>query len=67
MSNADALQVFSIGDFEYKYVIFPVKSLSPDLLIFSYIWNAADNATVYNQLTIGMSPIVHMAACLQSV
>ncbi|KAJ3529634.1 hypothetical protein NM688_g7829 [Phlebia brevispora] len=37
VSNADALQVFSIGDFEYNY-----------------IWNTAENATIYNQLTIGI-------------
>ncbi|KAI0054788.1 phosphoglycerate mutase-like protein, partial [Artomyces pyxidatus] len=37
VSEADAAQVFAIGDFEYNY-----------------IWNTAENATEYNQLTFGV-------------
>lgn len=36
VSDEDAANVYSIGDWEYNY-----------------IWNTAENATIYNQLTFG--------------
>ncbi|KAI0673249.1 phosphoglycerate mutase-like protein [Trametes maxima] len=41
IAEADAAKVFATGDFEYK-------------LRASYIWNAAENATAYSQLTFGV-------------
>jgi hypothetical protein len=51
--------VHAIGDFEYKYVLcidFLLTFFSADRLCAgcSYIWNAAQNASLYNSLTFGV-------------
>lgn len=67
VSEDDAARVFAIGDFEYKWVQHPHIGRACMLMLGpSYIWNAAENATAYTQLTFGTSLVSELTAALTS-